>query len=120
MRSTTWSRLEFCALAFRAAKPSIITAHATFDTRIYAPSVSELKYDVRDGGKIHRVPLFERWFETNLLCCPQRGFVQSVSQSFYYANRFHLARGLKHHFNKYFAFDSQPACFLRVNRVGLG
>src|SRR5580692_10978096 len=112
--------LGVCALARSESTLKTSTAPQIFQTRIRPPSVSKLKYDVRDGRKIHRMSFLNGRLEANLLGGVQSGFVQSMSQALGHPNRLYLSRGPEDYFDQHFAFDSQLARFIRVNRIWLG
>src|SRR4029077_4845098 len=109
--------LGVCALARSEITLKTSSAPQIFQTRIRPPSESKLKYDVRDGRKIHRTSLLHSRLEANLLRGVQSGFVQSVAQPLYHPNRLYLPRGPEDYFDQHFAFDSQLARFIRVDRI---
>src|SRR5215470_12206568 len=45
------------------------------------PLIRQLEHHVYDRGGIHRLAVTQSWFETDLVGCRNRGFIQAVSQS---------------------------------------
>src|SRR5271154_5475311 len=90
----------------------------TIRIKTFGSNSCQLKNNMQDDGGIGGVAIPRRRLETNLFGCFHRVVIEAVTQPMHHAHHPQATRGLQNYLEKNFAFNSQVACLLRIDRSG--